>query len=92
LHHPRWEQRRASLRYNFLLVPLTSFREAIPILDVRDIDRAIAYYVERLGFEVAFRCEDNPKNYAGVSRGCVHLDMQWQHEDHLSRLEILTFG
>lgn len=70
------------MRYNFLLVPLTTFRDAIPILDVREIDRAIAYYVERLGFEVAFRSEDDPKNYAGVSRGSVHLDMQWQHEDH----------
>ena len=63
-------------------MPLTTFKDAIPILDVHDIDRALAYYVKRLGFEIAFRYEHDPKNYAGVRRGSVHLDMQWQHEEH----------
>jgi catechol 2,3-dioxygenase-like lactoylglutathione lyase family enzyme len=54
----------------------------IPILDVRDVEAALRFYVERLGFQVDFRYEDDPNNYAGVCRGGVFLHMQWQHEDH----------
>ena len=56
-------------------------KDAVPILDVRDVEAALRFYVERLGFRVDFRYEDDPDNYAGVRRGDVCLHMQWQHED-----------
>jgi hypothetical protein len=57
-------------------------KDVIPILDVRDVEAALRFYVERLGFQVDFRYEEDPNNYAGVRRGDVYLHMQWQHEDH----------
>lgn len=57
-----------------------NMRGLSPILDVRDVDAALAWYVERLGFGIAFRYERDPSNYAGVYRDGVCLHMQWQHE------------
>src|SRR5512143_2289460 len=59
--------------------------EAIPILDVRDVEKALRFYVERLGFQVEFRYEKDPGNYAGVYRDDVHLPMQWQHPGEFER-------
>jgi uncharacterized glyoxalase superfamily protein PhnB len=66
-------------------MPIAKLQDAIPILDVRDVDKALRYYVERLGFTAAFRYEGDPDNYAGVRRDDVYLDMQWQHADHFKR-------
>jgi catechol 2,3-dioxygenase-like lactoylglutathione lyase family enzyme len=55
------------------------FDKAIPILDVRNIETALRFYVEKLGFQVAFQYADN---YAGVRRDQVYFEMQWQAEDH----------
>jgi uncharacterized glyoxalase superfamily protein PhnB len=63
-------------------MPTNTFSNVIPILDVHDVDRALRFYVEQLGFEVDFRYEEDPNNYAGVRRDGVCLHMQWQHEDH----------
>jgi uncharacterized glyoxalase superfamily protein PhnB len=63
-------------------MPEAELKYVIPILDVRDVDAALKYYVERLGFQVDFRYEEDPDNYAGVRRGDVCLHMQWQHADH----------
>ena len=60
-------------------------KDAVPILDVRDVEAALRFYVERLGFRVDFRYEDDPDNYAGVRRGDVCLHMQWQHEDEFRK-------
>jgi catechol 2,3-dioxygenase-like lactoylglutathione lyase family enzyme len=68
-----------------IVMPEAKFKDVIPILDVRDIEKALAFYVERLGFEIDFRYEEDPKNYAGVRRDDVSLHMQWQHEDHFKR-------
>ena len=62
-------------------MPIAELKDAVPILDVRDVETALRFYVERLGFQVDFRYEDDPDNYAGVRRGGVCLHMQWQHED-----------
>ena len=62
-------------------MPTAELKDVIPILDVRDVEAALRFYVERLGFQVAFRYEEDPNNYAGVRRGGVCLHMQWQHED-----------
>ena len=60
---------------------MTKLKDVIPILDVRDVNAALRFYVERLGFKIDFRDEDHPDNYAGIRRDCVHRQMQWQHED-----------
>ena len=62
-------------------MPSTELKGVIPILDVRNVDVALRFYVEQLGFQVDFRYEDDPNNYAGVSRGSVCLHMQWQDEE-----------
>jgi catechol 2,3-dioxygenase-like lactoylglutathione lyase family enzyme len=51
-----------------------------PVLFVRDIDRAVDFYVKQLGFTQAWRFEDDGKAYvAQVSRlGCeLILSSQW---------------
>ena len=63
-------------------MPVTRFNDLVPIFDVRDIEQALRYYVERLGFQVAFRYAEDPSNYAGVYRDGVCLHMQWQHHEH----------
>lgn len=59
------------------MTPAT-FRDAIMILDVRDLELALRYYCEQLGFALDFRNEQAPHNYAGIRRGDVLLHMQWQ--------------
>jgi catechol 2,3-dioxygenase-like lactoylglutathione lyase family enzyme len=49
---------------------------AIPILDVRHIEEALSFYVDRLGFVVDFRYEKDPENYAGVRRDDLRLHVQ----------------
>jgi uncharacterized glyoxalase superfamily protein PhnB len=66
-------------------MPTTELKDVIPILDVRDVEAALRFYVDRLGFQVDFRYEDDPSNYAGVRRGAVYLHMQWQHEDEFRK-------
>ncbi len=66
-------------------MPITKFKALIPILDVRDVDTALRFYVERLGFDIDFRDEEHPDNYAGVRRDDVCLHMQWQHEEEFKK-------
>ena len=54
----------------------------IPILHVRHVEDALSYYVNRLGFEVDFRYENDPQNYAGVKRDQVRLHVQRQDPGH----------
>jgi catechol 2,3-dioxygenase-like lactoylglutathione lyase family enzyme len=63
-------------------MPIIRFSNLIPILDVRDMDKALRYYVDLLGFQAEFRYKEDPNNYAGVRRDSVSLHLQWQHEDH----------
>jgi uncharacterized glyoxalase superfamily protein PhnB len=66
-------------------MPTTELKDVIPILDVRNVEAALRFYVDRLGFQVDFRYEDDPNNYAGVRRGGVCLHMQWQHEEEFRK-------
>jgi len=56
------------------------FKETHPILGTRDIQRAIAFYTQQLGFRLAFRDTGNPPNYVGFRREVVDLHMQFQFE------------
>lgn len=64
---------------------MPELKAVLPILDVRDIETALQYYVERLGFEVDFRYGADPDNYAGVRRDGIRLHMQWQDEKHFRK-------
>ncbi|MFN2439878.1 MAG: bleomycin resistance protein [Chitinophagaceae bacterium] len=64
---------------------MRQFMHVIPILDVRNINEALDYYVQRLGFQIEFRYQSDPDNYAGVYRDDVYLHMQWQAEEEFKK-------
>lgn len=68
------------------------FIQTQPILGTRDIKRAIEFYTQRLGFELAFRDKTDPPNYVGFRREAVELHMQFQFEHEMSttRLRFLV--
>ena len=47
------------------------FKETHPILGTRDIQRAIAFYTQRVGFKLAFGDKADPPNYVGFQRDAV---------------------
>jgi len=69
-----------------------NFKEVHPILGTRDLETALRFYVELLGFSLAFRDASNPTNYAGVRRGGVEFHLQWQDETEMgtTRLRFLV--
>lgn len=48
-----------------------------PVLPVKDVLEALHFYVEKLGFVIAFA--DDPKNprYAGIRRDEIEIHLQW---------------
>jgi catechol 2,3-dioxygenase-like lactoylglutathione lyase family enzyme len=56
-----------------------SLHGALPILFVRDVKSAVAFYTERLGFSVDF-LHGNPPFYASVSRDRCCLHLRFVHE------------
>jgi catechol 2,3-dioxygenase-like lactoylglutathione lyase family enzyme len=55
---------------------------AIPVLDVRHIEDALAFYVDRLGFNVDFKYKKEPDLYAGVRRDDVRLHIRRYGAEH----------
>ena len=70
------------------------FKEIHPILGTRDIQRAIEFYTQQLGFQLAFRDKTDPPNYVGFRRDKVELHMQFQFEYEMGtiRLRFLVAG
>jgi len=68
------------------------FRKTHPIIGTRDIKRAIDFYTQRLGFELAFQDNRDVPNYVGFRRDEVELHMQFQYEHEMSpiRLRLLV--
>ena len=64
------------------------FKEVHPILGVRDLEKALSFYVDRLGFKLAFRDGSTPTNYAGIQRDAVELHMQFQYEHEMSTMRL----
>ena len=64
------------------------FQGVHPILGTRDLERALDFYVTKLGFTLAFRDPSGPDNYAGVRRDQVELHMQWQDEHEMSTIRL----
>jgi catechol 2,3-dioxygenase-like lactoylglutathione lyase family enzyme len=68
------------------------FQKVHPILGTRDIQRAIEFYTQQLGFTLAFDDIADPPNYVGFRRDAVELHMQFQFEHEMSttRLRLLV--
>ena len=71
------------------------FKAIHPILGTRDMDRTHRFYVDRLGFTLAFHSQPDPASpvsYAGLRRDNVELHFQWQfeHEMGTTRLRLLV--
>ena len=68
------------------------FKEIHPILGTRDIQRAIDFYTQQLGFKLAFGDKADPPNYVGFCRDAVefHMQFQFEHEMGTIRLRLLV--
>jgi len=64
------------------------FRKTHPIIGTRDINRAIEFYVQRLGFQLAFQDNADTPNYVGFRRDQVELHMQFQYEHEMSTIRL----
>ena len=57
-----------------------------PVLPVKDVVKAVDYYVDKLGFKLAFRDTTDTTDttdahgYAGVSRDSIEIHLQWHDE------------
>jgi catechol 2,3-dioxygenase-like lactoylglutathione lyase family enzyme len=64
------------------------FKETHPILGTLDIQRAIAFYTQQLGFRLAFKGDDDPPNYVGFRRDAVELHMQFQFPSEMGTIRL----
>lgn len=61
------------------------FRSVTPILFVRDVRRAAAFYADELGFDTDF-LHGHPPFYGAVSRGGVCLHLRFVHQTNFEEL------
>ena len=68
------------------------FKQVQPILGTRDVAKAVRFYVDRLGFTLAFGEPTNEGNYVGLRRNHVEVHMQFQYEYEMgtTRLRIVV--
>jgi catechol 2,3-dioxygenase-like lactoylglutathione lyase family enzyme len=64
------------------------FKEIHPILGTREIQRAIEFYTEQLGFKLAFTDKVDSPNYVGFRRDAVVLHMQFQFEHEMGTIRL----
>lgn len=57
----------------------------VPILFVRDVETAAAFYEERLGFQIEF-LHGNPPFYGSVSRDIARLHLRFVHQTNFADL------
>jgi catechol 2,3-dioxygenase-like lactoylglutathione lyase family enzyme len=58
-----------------------------PVLPTKDVVAGIAFYVKRLGFQVAFQDHALTPHYAGLRRDGVELHLQWHDSVGWERIE-----
>ena len=51
-----------------------------PVLPVKDVNKAVEFYVDKLGFKLAFTDTTSAQGYAGVSRDAIEIHLQWHDE------------
>lgn len=52
-------------------------QEIHPTLPVKDVKKALDFYVKKLGFSIAFADDSSQASYAGVKRDNVEIHLQW---------------
>jgi catechol 2,3-dioxygenase-like lactoylglutathione lyase family enzyme len=52
-------------------------QEIHPTLPVKDVKKALDFYVIKLGFSIAFADDSSQASYAGVKRDNVEIHLQW---------------
>ena len=64
-----------------------TIRSVQPVLPSQNVTSSVAFYVEKLGFTLAF--QDAPENprYAGVWRDDVEIHFQWHDANEWSAVE-----
>ncbi len=67
---------------------IATFNQVQPILGTRDVAKAVRFYVERLGFTLAFGVPTNEGNYVGLRRDSVVLHMQFQYEHEMGTIRL----
>lgn len=72
-------------------MPTASFEQVQPILGTRDLAKAVRFYVDRLGFTLAFGDASSAGNYVGLRRDRVELHMQFQYEHEMSTTRLRLF-
>ena len=74
------------------------FKQTQPILGSRNMRRAIAFYTQKLGFQLAFgvsgteEADTEHPNYIGYRRDGaeLHMQFQYEHEMGITRLRFLV--
>ena len=51
-----------------------------PVLPVKHVANAIEYYVNKLGFKLAFTDSSSEFGYAGVARDGIEIHLQWHND------------
>jgi catechol 2,3-dioxygenase-like lactoylglutathione lyase family enzyme len=74
------EAQRLELWHRGRVTRRAELGDVIPVLPARDVREAVRFYVDRLGFEVAFQDSDDHPQYVGIRRGGVELHLQFQFE------------
>jgi catechol 2,3-dioxygenase-like lactoylglutathione lyase family enzyme len=70
------------------------FKQTQPILGTRDVRRAIAFYTQKLGFELAFGADPSKEadaehpNYVGYRCDAVEIHMQFQYEHEMGTVRL----
>lgn len=52
-------------------------KQIYPVLPVKDVTKAVEFYVDRLGFKLAFTDTTDANGYAGVTRDGIEIHLQW---------------
>ncbi len=58
-----------------------------PVLPSQDVQAALEFYVQRLGFVLAFQDAEQDPRYAGLRRDGVELHLQWHDPAEWSAVE-----
>jgi|SRR5215813_9070537 len=64
------------------------FKDTHPILGTRDMQRAIGFYTQQLGFKLVFGDNAESPNYVGFRRDAVELHMQFQFEREMGSIRL----
>ena len=66
----------------------SNVQRAVPFFWVRSIEESVRFYVDRLGFTLAFGDPSIPVNYVGLRRDTVEFHMQFQYEHEMGTTRV----